>query len=393
MRLIHRVTWFSLVLLLSVSLLSAQKRTASTGQPFFQQTDLFEVPSEGYLSYRIPCIVVTKKGVVLAFTSARRAVSDWADIDIMMRRSTDGGKTWGPRRIVAEHGTSTTDNPVAIVDRDTGAVHFLYQVNYAQVFYMRSDDDGASFSKPVEITEALLPYRKEYNWNVVAPGPGHAIQLANGRLLVPIWLSTGVKNHRPSCISAIHSDDHGKTWQRGEIVPPTLKNMSESVAVQLLDGRILLNMRSEDPAYRRSFSYSADGASGWSTPELQPELYDPICMSSMIRLTGKAGSEKSRILLANPDSRTVTRTVTKWGGRPRENATIKLSYDEGKTWPVAKVLEPGRGGYTDLAVAPDGTIYCLFERGFIESNELNTRYLSVARFNLEWVTDGKDSLK
>ncbi len=373
----------------------------STGAPvskpqakrsFLDLTDLFEVPSEGYLSYRIPCIVATKKGTIIAFTSARRAVSDWANIDIMMRRSLDGGRTWEPRRVIAQDDKNTVDNPTAIVDRDTGAIHFLYQINYARVFYMKSDDEGASFSKPVDITLVLDKYRPEYAWNVVAPGPGHAIQLRNGRLLVPIWLSTGGKSHRPSCISVLFSDDHGKTWQRGQIVPSTFKNMSESVALQLLDGRVMLNMRSEDPAYRRAVSYSADGATDWSKPVLQNELYDPICMASMIRLTGENQGDRSRILFANPDSRNKTENLRNWGSRPRENVTIKLSYDEGKTWPVSKVLEPGRGGYTDLALAPDGTIFCLYERGFIEGNNLNTKYLTVAHFNLDWLTDGKDSL-
>lgn len=372
-----------------LSILNCFLRLAAA--PFFETVDLFEVPMEGYQSYRIPAIVATPKGAVLAFTSARRAVSDWAAIDIVMRRSLDG-KTWQPRRVIAGDGTSTTDNPTPIVDRG-GVIHFLYQVNYVRLFYMRSGDDGVTFTRPVDITAAIDQYRPEYDWNVAAPGPGHAIQLRNGRLLVPIWLSKGGRKHRPSVISTIYSDDEGKTWKRGGIVPAALPNMSEHVAVELADGRVMLNIRSEHPGHRRAVAYSPDGIHEWTKPELHPDLYDPICMASLLRLTARPAQARNRLLFANPDSRANTRQLRAWGGRPRENVTLRLSYDEGRTWPVSRILEPGRGGYTDLTIGPDGTMHCLYERGAIPGNELNTRYLTVARFNLEWLTGGKDSLQ
>jgi sialidase-1 len=377
---------------------------AAPAAPFFEQTDLFEVGQEGYLSYRIPCLVVTPKGTVIAINSARRAVSDWAKIDLMMRRSTDGGKTWRERTVIAgAPGKVTVDNPVMIVNRKTGGLHFLYQTNYARVFHKTSADDGATWGEPVEITPQLSGFRAKYNynWNVIAPGPGHAIQLENGRLLVPVWLcNSGTKAHRPSVVATIYSDDHGETWHCGEILPDTLKNMNETAAVQLDDGRVALYMRNEEPgAYRHAVSYSRDGATGWTRPALHPELYSPISFATVARLSsgrsaagGPAG--KSRLLYVhpcNPDDTAVIRAA--WGARARARVTVRLSYDEGKTWPVAKTLDPGRGGYADIAVAPDGTIHCLYERGFVEGNNLNTRFLSAARFNLEWLTDGKDSLK
>jgi sialidase-1 len=371
---------------------------AQAAAPFFEQTDLFEVGQEGYLSYRIPCLVVTPKGTVIAINSARRAVSDWAKIDLMMRRSTDGGKTWRERVVIAgAPGKVTVDNPVVIVNRKTGGLHFLYQTNYARVFHKTSDDEGAIWGEPVEITPALEEFRTKYNynWNVIAPGPGHAIQLENGRLLVPVWLcNSGTKAHRPSVVATIYSDDHGKTWRCGEILPDTLKNMNETAAVQLDDGRVALYIRNEEPgAYCHAVSHSNDGAAGWTKPALQPALYSPISFATVARMTGAKDGGKSRLLFAHPDSRDQAVQIRNWGGRPRANVTVRLSYDEGKTWPVAKTLDPGRGGYADIAAAPDGTIYCLYERGFIEGNELNTKFLSIARFNLEWLTDGKDSLK
>lgn len=371
--------------------------TLAHAAPLFEQTDLFEVGQEGYLSYRIPCLVVTKRGTVLAFTSARKAVSDWADIDLMLRRSLDGGKIWEPRRIISppKQTKATVDNPTAIADQRTGAVHFLYQIDYARVFYLRSDNDGESFSAPVEITSAVEAFRREYNWTVVAPGPGHGLQMKNGRLVVPVWLSNGGGHaHRPSVVGVIYSDDQGKTWHRGELVPPALLNASETAAIQLDDGRVMLFIRNEEPGYRHAVSYSADGATKWTTPTLHPDLYTPISFATAVRLSSASEpGGKSRLLYVHPDSSDKREVIRMWGSRPRENETVRLSYDEGQTWPAAKSLERGRSSYADIAVAPDGTILCLYERGHNPDNLLNTRLLTVARFNLEWLTDGKDSLQ
>ncbi|MBI5381804.1 MAG: exo-alpha-sialidase [Opitutae bacterium] len=364
-----------------------------------EKENLFEVtPENPYRSIRIPCILALPDDTVLAFTSARSAVSDWATIRLLLRRSPDGGKTWEPARIVADNGKAVTDNPVAIWDAGKKRVHFLYQVDYSRCFHLWSDDSGRTFSPPVEITAQLAGFQKKYPWHVFAPGPGHGIQLKNGRLIVPVWLSPGELNpsgkgraHRPSVTSTIYSDDHGATWQCGDIVPDTLKNMNETVAVEADDGGVLLFIRNEDPAFRKAIAYSRDGATGWTKPELNEALYTPVCFASALRLSG--APDKSRILFANPDSRLKTKSMVKWGGRTRENLTIKLSYDGGKTWPVAKVLEPGRSAYSDLTMLSDGTILCFYEHGFMSDNKYNTRYLTVARFNLEWLTDGKDSLR
>jgi len=346
---------------------------------------LFAAGEDGYAVFRIPGIVVTTKGTVLAYCVGRKTPGDWADIDVYLRRSTDGGKTWQPRKCLGDEGTSTVDNPTAIVDRQNGAVHLLYQVRYARCFYTRSDDDGVTFSEPVEITSTFEEFRREYDWNVIAPGPGHGIQLSTGRLLVPVWLSTGGRRHRPSIMSVIYSDDHGRTWHRGEVVARTdekFVNPSETVAVELADGRVMLNIRNECARHRRLVSFSKDGATGWTEPAFDETLFEPICFAGIQRLSAKPEAERNRILFVNPNS----------GSRARRNLTVRLSYDEGRTWPVAKVLEPGIAGYSDLAVGPDGTIYCLYERGGLGGNHYHTEGVTVARFSLEWLTDGADSL-
>lgn len=351
------------------------------------KTDLFHGGQGGYKTYRIPALVVTRKGTLLAFCAARKDFSDWAEINIALRRSTDGGKTWEPARIIAAQGESTVDNPTPIVDKN-GTIHFLYQVNYAHVYYIHSDDDGKTFTKPVDLTPVVDKFRSEWNWTVVAPGPGHAIQLKNGRLLVPVWMSTS-HTHRPSVVSTIYSDDHGKTWDRGAIVPPTIRNMGEGVVLELSDGRVMLNMRNEDITHRRAIAYSPDGTTGWTKPVFQEQLYEPVCFASSIRFSGKGRGCKSCILFANPYNQITTAFIPQYEMRPRDNLTVRLSCDEGKTWPSMRLLEGGRTGYNDLAIGKDGSIYCLYECGVPRDNAFNNSDLRIARFSLAWLTGGE----
>ncbi len=388
-------------LLTSGILLVLTSANLRANEPFLEKTDLFEARTGGYAHDRIPGLVVTKRGVILAYCEARKDIkSDWGTIDVLMRRSLDGGKTWTPaRKIVTPPEVTrknpvalahklggpedvTINNPVAIADLQSGAVHFLYCVEYARCFSQRSLDDGATFEAPVEITSTFDAFRPEYDWKVLATGPGHGIQLANGRLVVPVWLSTGTGGHahRPSAVSVIFSDDHGKTWERGEIVVahPNPVNPSETSAVELTDGRVMLNIRHESEPHLRGVSISKDGATGWSKMQYDPALPDPVCFGSLVRLPStQAGNLKDCLLFVNPHNPT---------GRERRNLTVKLSRDDGRTWPISRVIEPGLSGYADLAVGPDGTIFCLFERGSAGGGAFNPGSLCLARFNLAWLT-------
>jgi sialidase-1 len=391
---------------------------AAAAEPLLEKVDLFDAGKDGYALYRIPGIVATPKGTLLAYCEARKhSGGDWDAIDILLRRSSDGGKAWGERqKIAAVEGKVeknpaalklkdvrpedvTLNNPVAIVEHKSGAVHFLFCAEYNRCFHMRSDDDGKTFSKPVEITATLEKFREEYPWQAFGTGPAHGIQLKNGRLVVAVWLSkgTGGNAHRPSVMSTIYSDDTGKTWKRGEIVAnetDPLTNPNETVLVQLADGRVMLNIRSESKQHRRAVCFSDDGATKWTKPAFDEQLREPICMASLCRLSEKPASDRNRLLFANPDN--LDRADGKEApgvGRDRNNLTVRLSYDEGKTWAVSKVLEAGFSGYSDLAVGPDGTIYCFYERGSTDGkSSTRTARLTVARFNLEWLTDGKDKI-
>jgi sialidase-1 len=386
----------------SLAILLATTLTLRAAESGIEKTDLFEGGKDGYALYRIPGIVATKTGTLLAYCEARKtARGDWGTIDLWMRRSTDNGKTWEPARKIAtppadakknpvalaqklaKEGEFTLNNPVAISDAKGGAVHFLYCVEYARCFYTRSDDDGKTFTKPVEITSAFEGFRPEYAWKVLATGPGHGIQLSGGRLLVPVWLSTGTGGHahRPSVVSTIYSDDDGKTWKHGAIVAkesPETPNPSETAAVERSDGKVLMNLRNESKKQRRLVAVSPDGAGKWSEPKFDDKLPDPICFGSLVRYPGSKNA-KPGILFINPDN---------GANRERKNVTVKLSLDDGETWAYSRSIEPGPSGYPDITVGRDGTIFCFYERGKGE-NDFRPRTLTVARVTLDWLKEAK----
>lgn len=382
---------------------------AGSAAPFIERLTVFEAGTGGYEMYRIPGLAVTAKGTLLAYSEARRSNSDWATIDLVLRRSTDGGKTWsrlqqmadvpGPKKknpvILGNKRVNPEDvtfnNPVVIAER-RGAIHFLFCLEYMRCFYRRSEDDGLTWSRAREITGDFEGFRSTYDWKVLATGPGHGIELKNGRLLVPIWLSlgtAGVAGHRPSVAGTIFSDDGGKSWRTGDIAAPDTPEWvfpNEGMAVQLADGRVMLNIRTESKAQRRLVTTSPDGATDWSAPEFDEALREPVCMASIVRVS--ESPRKNRIIFCNPDNLDRADGKTNVVGRDRKNLSLKLSYDEGTSWPVNKVLEPGFSAYSDLAVLPDGTIVCFYERGKVRSD-----FLTLARFNLEWMTDGQDSFE
>lgn len=401
-----RPLWLPVAFLVFLTSL-ATGRVACAAEPQFESVTVFQSPSGKYGLYRIPGIIVTPKGTVLAYAEARRNRGDWDDIDLVLRRSTDGGKTWDQERVVgqvdgplsrnpvlekfplknAQPGDITYNNPVAVADQKTGQIHFLFCIEYMRCFWMVSDDDGVTFSKPVEITSTFEAFRPQYDWKVLATGPGHAIQLSSGRLLVPVWLSTadGTGAHNPSVAATIFSDDHGKTWQAGEIAVHSTNefpNPNESAAVELADGRVLLNSRVPSSTSQRVQAISPDGVSGWGSPRFVPDLHEPVCMAGFVRYSKREGDHgKNLLLFSNPDS----------GSRKRENLTLRASEDEGKTWPISRVLDSGPSAYSDLAVLPDGTILCLYERNAREENgqRVSSR-LELLRLNLEWLTGEKN---
>lgn len=370
---------------------------ASGAQPSMEKVDVFPAGMHGVTLYRIPGIVVTPKGTVLAYCEARRdSRADWGEIEVHLRRSKDGGKTWLPVQQIAHHGQrdegnprkktggekeQTVNNPVAIVDYQTGAIEFLYCLNYARCFSIRSVDDGETWSKPIEITKTFEPFRQQYPWKVIATGPGHGTQLKTGRLIVPVWLAYGeTGDHSPSSCGTIYSDDHGKSWKAGEIAVPNqgdFNNPNETMLTTTEEGSVMLVTRSVSKPNRKIVTTSPSGIGNWSTPRFHPQLLEPVCMASILRVP-KSGDRDGCLLFTNPNqvARDKSGDEIPAGRGKRRNLTVKLSRDDGESWAVSKTIEAGPSAYSDLALLPDGTILCLYE---------GEQTIACARFNLEWI--------
>lgn len=377
-----------------------------------QTMDLFKAGDQGFTEFRIPALGLANDGTVYAAVAGRmRSGDDWGESAIFVKRSTDGGATWEDRARIdveflrladsglppggmtveealkrkvyvapgaAQPGGKTIDNPTFITDHQRGRTFLLLQLGYRRAFIW----DVTSAEPPQDITATFDAFRPEYPWKVLAMGPGHGIQLDSGRLLVSVWLSdSSAGDHRPSCVSTIYSDDGGQTWERGAIAcaHPEPVNPSEAVLIELSDGRIMLNVRDESGLKRRRCLVSANGISGWQDLGARGDLFCPVCHASLIRLPGG----KRPLLFVNPDPSADPRPL--WGAMlVRKNVTAKLSFDDGETWPIRRVLDDGSwSAYSDLAVLADGTILCLYERGY--SEKFVTQSVRLLRFSEEWI--------
>ena len=344
----------------------------SAAEPVF--TDVFRSGESGYASIRIPAVVVTRGGVVLAFAEGRQKPQDQAENDIVLRRSTDAGATWGPLQVVAADGSHSLNNPTAVVEGDSGRVFLMYQripghltehsaetatgfegPNVYRNFLTWSDDEGATWSAPVDVTTTT---KRPAGATTVASGPGVGIQLTRGphagRLILPFNEGPFWKWQN----FAVISDDKGKTWRCGDNVPgafvPDPKHgersqINEVQMVEMSDGSVRLNSRPFAGARVRKSSVSRDGGVTWSKVEDVPELPCPSCMASVLRYSFDDAGGRGRMLFSGPR------------GTKRAAGTISLSTDDGATWPVRKELWPGFFAYSVLTRLPDGTIGCLFE--------------------------------
>lgn len=347
-------------------------------------TDVFISRTDGYDTYRIPAIVVTTNGTVLAFCEGRKnSRNDTGKIDLLLKRSTDGGKTWSAQQIVRSDAENVCGNPAPVLDEATGVVWLLMTWNLGtdgereigsgtskdtrRVFVTHSEDNGVSWAKPQEITASV----KKADWRWYATGPANGIQLTRGahndRLVIPCnHTETNDTGQAVSLAHVIYSDDHGVTWRLGGS-EDELTN--ESTVVERADGSLLQNMRSYHKKNRRAVAASNDGGASWSRVKLDDALIEPVCQGSILRYSWPENGTPSRILFCNPAS-------TK-----RENLTIRVSYDEGATWAASKVIHAGPSAYSCLAVLPDKSIACLFECGEKSAYEK----ISLARILLDWL--------
>mgnify|MGYP003816862843 CR=1 FL=1 len=382
----------------------------------FSKTTVWTAGENNMECYRIPGIVVSTKGTVLAFAEERPVCGDEAPKSIVLKRSEDKGKTWSANIYIErcdgsywkEHPDEVAPEDVAdkqevwtniapIVDKITGRIFFFYALSegavngqnlqrYTKVFYKYSDDDGLSWSERLEITGVLNAKEdgspnKDGNGNRITdvngfpcdylgrafhmPGPGHGIQLTGGRLLLQVWNRTALgtlKNgaipveERKYGICTIYSDDHGKSWHYGSAFGHDGLNMNESRMAELPNGDVYINaryvnMNSGSPDNRRITAISHDKGKTWTDIHIDTNfpLTNP-CDGGLVLFTNKDGED---ILLYSKNEAP---------GR-RENLVVRLSYDEGKSWPVVKIVDKGRALYSDLAVLPDHTFLLIYETG------------------------------
>jgi sialidase-1 len=305
---------------------------------------------------------------------------------MLLRRSTDGGRTWLPVQLVHEEGDDQPikfGNPCPVVDLETKTV--LLTMNRStgrargdrgggEILIMESRDEGQTWSPPRDVTSQV----KDSTWRHYAQGPGIGIQITRGshrgRLVVPANYRTTFDNADPSYSHVMLSDDHGRTWRLGGIVGP---HTNECQVVEIVeDGRpgLMINMRNHwgragkaALSGRRLVSRSFDGGATWSEPVADDRLIEPTCQASILRYAWPGDDAKSVILFSNP------------GDSARKNLTVRASYDEGRTWAHSRVLEPGSAAYSCLTRLPDGRVGVLYERG-------DYGYLTFAAFPVEWLT-------
>lgn len=320
-------------------------------------TAVFTAGTEGYHTFRIPAIITTPNHV-LAFCEGRlEGGGDSGQIDLVLKRSSDGGLTWSPLTVVAHMPGHTSGNPAPVWVRETGEVVLLLTRNPASahegrilkgedpprtVWVTRSADEGATWTEPVEISDST---RRE-GWRWYATGPCHAIQLQSGRILVPANHSTS-PDHADWFSHVIYSDDGGGTWAIGGVHQG---HTNESTVAELPDGRIYQNMRSYLKENRRRASYSMDGGLTWTPDTTDEALIEPVCQASTLYVP-TTDSFDGGLLFSNPAS------------TARERMTVRLSTDGGVTWDGALELHGGPSAYSDLALLPGGDIGCLYERG------------------------------
>jgi len=352
----------------------------------FEQTDLFISGDDGYHTYRIPALVISTKGTVLAFCEGRKyGDSDAGRIDLMLKRSFDGGKTWGNMQLIAADGDMTCGNPCPVVDKSNGTIWLPFCKNLGDgdeelvvqgkaprtVWITKSTDDGDTWSEPEEITKDV----KDHSLTWYATGPGHGIQLENMWIVIPCDHIVG-KNYScsdPLRSHVIYSDDHGVNWKIGGVVVGD--GMNECAVVETVNA-LYINCRNHNGDNKRAYAWSYDNGKSFSECLLDETLIEPVCQGSLVRFTCGGHYDKNRILFSNPASTN------------REKMTVRVSYDECRTWLVSRVLNNGPSAYSDLAIAPDMTICCLYERGGKHPYEK----LTLARFNIEWLSSGKDYL-
>lgn len=326
--------------------------------------------SDGYALFRIPGIIRTCKDSLIVYCECRKDSGDWAEIDIAMRKSTDGGQTWSERRILAYGNGHTLNNPVMFADKDV--ITLLYQYEYSKTFISRSYDDGETWSAPIDVSQMFVS--GEYSYTCIACGPGHGTVMENGTYIVPVWMAKNLsdrKAHHPSVVTVAYSTDKGVLWRTGSVLgdggiplsrlnaepgtghsPDNMQPAQADAFIDLnetslceINGEILFNIRHCGNSKHRLLALSGGAAGEWHDVHAHSALSDPQCMGSMI-------SGGGNIYFVNCDDKS-----------ERINLTLKVSRDQGRSWEKIKTVD-SKGGYSDIALSADGKTAFIFYESF-----------------------------
>lgn len=318
--------------------------------------NIFNAKDGAHTTYRIPALAMSTKGTLLAFCEGRKnSSSDTGDINLCLRRSTDGGQEWSSIITVWDDGSNTCGNPVPIVDPETGRIHLLMTWNYEtdgtstsdfdngksvdtrRVYYTYSDDDGLNWATPVDITAQA----KTSGMGWYATGPCHGMIVQNGehkgRFIVPCDCHEDGKGYS----HVLYSDDKGKNWALSN----RISGNECCVAEVGTTGRLIMSIRNGSKF--RGLSYSEDSGATWSAPENNQDLPDPGCQGSIINTVL---NEKPALIQCNASSST-----------SRINLTLKASFDEGVTWSYGYCVYNGSSGYSDIMMLSDGKVGVFYE--------------------------------
>jgi sialidase-1 len=328
------------------------------------KTAIFSKGADGYSCFRIPAIIATKKGTLLAFAEGRKNnCTDEGDIDLVLKRSTDNGKTWSSLIKVWDDGDNTCGNPVPVVDQQTGDIVLAMSWNLGtdkigtinngtskdtrRAYVTRSSNDGLTWAPATEITTSV----KDPSWGWYATGPCHGIQVTQGahkgRLVIPCTYIEVGENRKGYSLTS-YSDDGGHTWHRGAATPPSYLQPNESTVAELTDGNLMLNMRCNIKS--RVVSVSNDAGNTWSDVQPDYTLPEPICQGSLLSYNG-------HLFFSNPASTT------------RDHMSIRMSTDNGKTWTKKYLVNEGKAAYSDLVMWTDKQIGIFYETGIANPYE------------------------
>ncbi|TDD66600.1 hypothetical protein E1262_21545 [Jiangella aurantiaca] len=379
------------------ALASASPAAAATATGDVHESLVFRAGDDGLAVFHVFGLTTTVAGSVLAFAEARLTQHDADPHHLAVRRSRDGGRTWEPLRYVRRSdGVQSFVNPTPLVDRASGRIFLFHAECFrdpgntggspdgSRLYVVSSDDDGGTWSEPTELTQL---FDGDPNGQTLhMPGPGHGLQLADGRLMLQVWHRRAIAfpvAERRYGVTVIHSDDGGATWQAGGGVPlDGAYPLNEARLIERPDGAlVVLGRYASGGTHPRIASVSTDRGATWSPPVLDASARPVNAIDTgVIRLTGLGEREDSRIVFSRTDSPT------------RRNMTVSISYDEGMSWPYSRALTAGPASYSDIVALPDGRIGVLYGREHQPGVTTSfSRDVVFATFDLAWLTGGADT--